>query len=107
MRRRRPSTTPKLPASDDGEANLEHDDERRLARALAAWASHDLARALHSEDRTAVESTLAVRSLVLELFGPTAHGRDLFNACARLGGLLAEGGATPSLAATTVDGAAH
>lgn len=43
---------------------------------------------------------------MLELFA-SAHERDLFSACARLGALLAEAGASPSLAAGAIDGAAR
>jgi hypothetical protein len=72
---------------------------------VAAWADHDAARALHPDDRSAIRATEAARSLVIDLLGATAPKRDLFNACARLGGLMAESGASPSLAAGTVDGA--
>lgn len=83
---------------------------------VAAWAELDAARALHPADRSAIRSTEAARSLVVELFGAAgaardaaapAEGRDLFSACARLGGLLAEAGASPSLAGGTIDNAAR
>ncbi len=72
------------------------------ARAIAIWAEHDRARAIHDADRAAIEATEPVRSLVLDLFGAE---RDWFNACARLGSLLGTLGASPTLAATTFDGA--
>jgi hypothetical protein len=74
--------------------------------ALAAWAKTDLARALTPIDRNVVEATEAARSLVLDLFH-AASARDLFNACARLGGLMGAAGASPSLAAGAVDEAAR
>jgi len=76
-----------------------------MLRALAAWAEHDATRALHAVDRDVIRATGAARSLVLDHFVPAAPARDLFNACARLGGLLAEAGASPSLAAGTIDSA--
>lgn len=74
-------------------------------RALAAWREHDGAQALHAPDRDAIRSTDAPRSLVLDLLARPGPGRDLYNACARLGRLLADAGASPSLAVTTLDGA--
>ncbi len=76
-------------------------------RALGAWRDHDATHALHGTDRDAVGSTDAARALVLELLARPAAGRDLYNACARLGRLLADAGASPSLAVATLDGAAH
>jgi hypothetical protein len=77
-------------------------------RALAAWREHDAAHALHEPDRAAIRATDAPRALVLELLArPGAPTRDLYNACARLGRLLADAGASPSLAVATVDGAAR
>jgi hypothetical protein len=66
----------------------------------------DEAGALHPLDRDVVRATAAPRSLVLELFA-AASPRDLFNACARLGDLMAGAGASPSLAAGAIDGAAR
>lgn len=67
---------------------------------LAAWAEQDEARALHAADRAAIAATESARSLVVDRFA--SGGRDLFNACARLGGLLAEHGGSPSLAAGSI-----
>ena len=83
----------------------EHRRDDRIVRALASWAEHDAARALHAVDRHVIRATEACRSLVLEHLGPAAPARDLFNACATLGRLMAEAGASPSLAAGTIDGA--
>lgn len=73
---------------------------------LATWHEHDVANGLHALDRAAVVASEPLRALVLESFARAeAKPRDLFNACARLGRLLAEAGASPSLAVTTIDGA--
>lgn len=74
--------------------------------ALATWHEHDLLRAVHELDRRAVPATEAPRALVLDLLARPGNARDLYNACARLGRELADAGASPSLAATTLDGAA-
>jgi hypothetical protein len=79
-----------------------------MTRALAAWREHDVMRALHPVDRKAVAEAEAARALVLELLTSAALARDtrdLWSACARLGRLLADAGASPSLAAQTIDGA--
>jgi hypothetical protein len=77
-------------------------------RALAAWREHDALHALHNHDRAAIRATDAPRALVLELLArPGAPSRDLYNACARLGRLLADAGASPSLAVATLEGAAR
>lgn len=76
-----------------------------LQRALAGWREHDAKRALHAVDREVIRSTDAARALVLELLARPLPSRDLYNACARLGRLLAEAGASPSLAVSTVDSA--
>ena len=70
---------------------------------VSRWAENDAAHAIHRADRDAVVATEPARALVLEL--STGGPRDYFNACARLGGLLAAHGASPSLAANTIDGA--
>lgn len=74
-------------------------------RALAGWREHDLAHALHNHDREAIRATDAPRALVLDLLMRAGPGRDLYNACARLGRLLGDAGASPSLAVATLDGA--
>lgn len=75
-------------------------------RALATWREHDLAHALHAHDRAAVRASDAPRALVLEHLARPGSARDLYSACARLGRLLADAGAPPSLLAATLDGAA-
>lgn len=74
-------------------------------RALATWDERDRARAIHPSDHAAVTQTSAARALVLELFESPVRARDLFNASARLGRLMAEGGASPSLVAGTIGAA--
>ncbi len=76
-----------------------------LDDSLDAWAKLDAARALHPADHLALRSTEPARSLVAELLLAGAE-RDLWNACARLGGMMADEGASPSLAAGTIDNAA-
>jgi hypothetical protein len=76
-----------------------------VERILAAWREHDAARAIHPTDRDAIRATEAARALVVELFDRPA--RDLYNACALLGRLLADVGASPSLAVSTIDGLAR
>lgn len=82
-----------------------HRESNHTRRALGDWTQADLARGLYPADLEVVRATEAARSLVLDLFVATAPERDLFSACARLGGLMAEGGASPSLAAGVIDGA--
>ena len=55
----------------------------------------------HPRDRRAARRSSSSCSRGLGL------GRDLYNACARLGRLLADAGASPSLAVATLDGAAR
>ncbi|MBX3186870.1 MAG: hypothetical protein KF819_07645 [Labilithrix sp.] len=76
---------------------------------LTAWREHDAQHALHAVDDAAIAAADAPRALVLELLAKKAEpsdARDLYNACARLGRLLAEAGASPTLAIATIDGAA-
>lgn len=75
-----------------------------VERAVVSWREHDRTSAIHPKDREAIDATEAARSLVLQrmLQGPS---RDLYSACARLGRLLFEAGASPSLAVSSIDGA--
>jgi len=75
-------------------------------KALLAWREHDATHALHRADRDAIEVSDSARALVLDLLARPAPSRDLYNACARLGRLLADAGASPTLAVATLDGAA-
>ncbi len=76
-----------------------------ITDALATWNASDGARAVHPADRAAIAATEPARALVLDLLRRDPS-RDLYNACARLGVLLAEHGASPTLAAGTIDTAA-
>jgi hypothetical protein len=99
-------------------------DPREIDRIVAAWIALDRARALLPADRELAESAAAPRALVVERLLATGFGRsrgeptpvgprpnddhsdrDLFHACAMLGRLLAEHGASPTMAAATIDGA--
>lgn len=80
-------------------------EARDTERALGAWREHDAAHALHGPDREAIRACDAPRALVLELLARPGPVRDLYNACARLGRVLADAGASPSLAVATIDGA--
>ncbi len=82
-------------------------DAHEADHALASWREHDAAHALHGHDRAALRATDAPRALVLEHLVRPGPARDLYNACARLGRLLADAGASPSLAVSTLDGAAR
>lgn len=80
--------------------------DESISGAIARWREHDRGCAIHPKDRDAIDATEAARSLVLQrmLQGPS---RDLYSACARLGRLLFDAGASPSLAVSTIDGAAR
>ena len=73
---------------------------------LRAWSARDHARALVPADHAAADATEAARSLLVEgaLAGRASlPEKDLLHACGVLGRLLAESGATPTLAGGTVD----
>ncbi len=71
---------------------------------LVRWAEIDARNALTAADRAILATTEPLRSLVLELLD-VPDARDLWTACARLGALMAEGAASPSLASSVVDSA--
>ena len=75
-----------------------------VGRHVAAWCERDHARALLPVDHEIVDSTEALRALVVERILAQAPDKDLFHACAMLGRLIAERGGSPSLASSTVDG---
>jgi hypothetical protein len=76
-----------------------------VARAVEAWTAHDVAHAVVPVDREIVDATLAIRTHIAELILANGPERDLYNACAVLGRLIAERGGSPSLAALTIEGA--
>jgi hypothetical protein len=73
---------------------------------VEAWCELDRAHALLTSDRGAIESSRTVRALIVELLAQdhAAAERDLVNAFGTLGRVLADAGASPTLAASTVDG---
>ncbi|MCL2725604.1 MAG: hypothetical protein FWD69_14315 [Polyangiaceae bacterium] len=80
--------------------------ESGLASLLEEWQSADDLRAILPADHAAIRAAEVPRALVIELLSRReSNARDLYNACARLGRSLADAGASPSLAATTLDGA--
>jgi hypothetical protein len=68
------------------------------------WCARDVEGALPG-DRTVIDATRAARALVVDRLRDGAADGDLFNACAVLGRLLADLGGSPTLAASTIDGA--
>lgn len=72
---------------------------------VAEWCERDHGRALHPADHDAIESTRALRELIVASILGHAPDRDLYSACALLGRMIAERGGSPTLAASTVDGA--
>jgi hypothetical protein len=73
------------------------------ARAVAAWSEAQSRAALTAADQGVVAATTAARSLVVDLALRAGQDEELYDACAVLGRLLAEGGASPSLAALSID----
>jgi hypothetical protein len=83
----------------------------RTEAVMADWCARDHARAFLQVDHEVIESTTAVRALIVDhllshrVAEDARSERDLFNAFGVLGRLLASRGGSPSLAALTVDGA--
>ena len=77
-------------------------DDETIERLVDAWCAHDAKRAFLPTDLEVVDATRSLRALVVEETAP--GGRDLMNACARLGRMIAERGGSPSLVAATADG---
>ena len=72
---------------------------------VAEWCARDGNVCVLPADRAAVEGTVGARALIVELVIDDGPHRDLFSACAVLGRLIAERGGSPTLAASTLDGA--
>lgn len=72
---------------------------------VESWMTADRLRAVDVSDPHAIAQSAAARSLVLERLAHEPLGRDTLHACAALGTLLAREGASPTLAAATMDGA--
>jgi hypothetical protein len=73
------------------------------AAMVDAWCTLDHAHALLPVDHEIIESTRALRALVVDLLrdgasspDDTAPARDLYNACAMLGRMIAERGGSPT-----------
>jgi hypothetical protein len=71
--------------------------------ALRAWSDAEHRAALSSADHGVVDATSAVRALIVDLARRRGQDEELYDACAVLGRLLAEGGSSPSLAAGSID----
>ena len=86
------------------ESRMAEGSEARVDEVVAAWCARDRTRALVPEDHAVIESTMAARAFVIEqvLAGGNA---DLYHGCLVLGRLIAERGGSPTLAASTLDGA--
>jgi hypothetical protein len=69
------------------------------------WCARDRALAFLSADRAVIDTTRGPRALVVEHWLERSSHPDLFHACAMLGRILAELGASPTLAAGTIDAA--
>jgi hypothetical protein len=66
----------------------------------------DRLRAVGASDPSAIAGTENARALVLERLTQEPLGKDTLHACGVLGTMLAREGASPTLAAATMDGAA-
>ncbi len=79
----------------------------RIDAIVSDWQARDHARAPLPADRAAVVDSEAARALVVRLVSEEAAPAELLGAWLRLGRLLAERGASPTLLAGTVDGLAE
>ena len=70
---------------------------------VEAWCARDRETAVGRADREVVDASTALRALVVDLALPGGPDEELYDACARLGRLVAERGGSPSLAALTID----
>lgn len=78
----------------------------RIDAIVSEWQARDRASAPLPADRSAVSETEALRALVVRLVTEEAKAPELLGAWLRLGRLLAERGASPTLLAATADGLA-
>jgi hypothetical protein len=74
---------------------------------VVAWCRMDLARAVLPADRDAIEASITVRSLIVDLAIAGGPDDELYDACAVLGRMLAQRCSSPTLASATVDHAAE
>jgi hypothetical protein len=77
---------------------------RPLDDLVEEWCARDGETALPG-DRAVIDATRAARALVVDGLRAGAADADLFSACAVLGRLFADFGGSPTLAASTIDGA--
>jgi hypothetical protein len=76
------------------------------ATALIAWCESDRSLAVLPADREIIESSMALRALILDLAVSSSSGPpedELYDACAMLGRLIAERHGSPTLASVTLD----
>jgi hypothetical protein len=76
---------------------------------VEAWCARDRTAAFLPGDHAVIEATKGPRALVVDRVKTLAQDervqKDLFHACAVLGRIFAERGGSPTLAASTIDGA--
>ena len=75
----------------------------RDAAAIDRWVAADLAAAVLPADRAFVAESAGVRALIVGLAQETPPSDELFDACAVLGGLVAQHGGSPTLASATFE----
>jgi hypothetical protein len=71
--------------------------------ALRVWSEGDHGASLSPADHRTVDATSAIRATIVDFARRADHDEELYDACAVLGRLLAEGGGSASLAATSMD----
>ncbi len=74
-----------------------------LDTAARLWCEADRRGTLSPADRSVVESTASIRLLIVEIALRQGPDEELYDACAVLGRLIADGGGSASLEATCVD----
>jgi hypothetical protein len=77
--------------------------ELERSEVIAAWCRGDLGRAVLRADREAIDGSMSVRELIVGLLATNGPCDELYDACAVLGRLLAQTGASPTLASVTVN----
>ncbi len=78
--------------------------------AVVAWCERDRSLSVLPADREIIESSMALRAWIVDLALSSSSGPpedELFDACARLGRLIAERHGSPTLASFTVDHASE
>jgi hypothetical protein len=82
---------------------------RSIDELVDAWCARDRTSAFLPEDNAVIDATKGPRALIVDhVLTPSRDERvlkDLFHACAVLGRIFAERGGSPTLAASTIDGA--